>query len=155
MDGGYQKESRKEKIGEDNTSNTGGNATTTSVAETATQRARSATCLGIKAHYADTSHHKEREIGQPKPGRRLNPTELVKRCTHRTKAVTISKLSERETYARVKKRVVAGVDLKEVGINLLGKTRRTKTGAILIEVQGKEVADKLAIILRDAVGEVA
>jgi len=73
----------------------------------------------------------------------------------RTETITISDPVEGETYASIMKRVIAAVDLKDVGVDLVGKTRRTRTATVLIEVKGCEVADKLAFLLRGVVGDTA
>lgn len=80
---------------------------------------------------------------------------MVKRYTPKTEAITIISPREDETYASVMKRVVKGVNLKDNEIATLGKIRRTKTGAVLIEVQDKEEADKLESLFKNAVGEAA
>lgn len=77
---------------------------------------------------------------------------LVRRRTPRTEAVIISKPKEGESYVSVMKRVVAGVNLNDAGIKV-GKIKRTLAGAILVEMQGKEEADNLVSLLRNAIGD--
>lgn len=50
------------------------------------------------------------------------------------------------------RRVMAEVDLKELGINI-EKTRRTASGGILLEVMDKEKAAALTTKLRSVVGD--
>lgn len=98
-------------------------------------------------------------VQQPPPhadkNSRVNPVEFVKKRILRTEAIIISNPNEGETYTSVMKRVVASVDLKEVGTDAVVKTRKTKTGAILIEIEGKEKSNKLESILRGAIGDTA
>lgn len=84
--------------------------------------------------------------------RRKNAEDLVRSRQPRTEAITISNPSAGNSYADVMRKVLAEVDLKETGVEVT-RTRRTKTGAILLEVKGKEGADLLASKLRGTIGE--
>jgi len=76
----------------------------------------------------------------------------VRRRIPKTEAVTIAEPAEGETYASVMRLVTSCIDPQELGIQI-GKVRRTKAGAILMEVNGKEAADKLASHLRETIGQ--
>jgi len=78
---------------------------------------------------------------------------LVRNRTPKTEAIMIEKLAEGETYASVMKRVTA-IDLNPLGITVKG-AKRSKAGGILIEVDGKDGADRLAEGIREAVGVTA
>lgn len=78
---------------------------------------------------------------------------LVKNRIPKTEAIMIDKLAEGETYASVMKRVTA-IDLNQLGITVKG-AKRSKAGGIIIEVDGKDDADRLAEGIREAVGVTA
>ena len=78
---------------------------------------------------------------------------LVKNRTPKTEAIMIDKLTERETYASVMKRVTA-IDLNSLGITVKG-AKRSKAGGIIIEVDGKDDADRLAEVIGETVGATA
>jgi len=75
----------------------------------------------------------------------------VRRRSPKSEAVTISEPKDGLSYADVMKRVVQEVDLKEIGVEVSG-SRRTKSGAILLEVREKEAADRLADCIRASLG---
>lgn len=75
---------------------------------------------------------------------------LVKSRTPKTEAIMIDQLAEGETYTSVMKRVTA-IDLNPLGITVKG-AKRSKAGGIIIEVDGKDDADRLAERIREAVG---
>lgn len=79
---------------------------------------------------------------------------LVRSRIPKTAAVTIDAVKEGLSYAEVMKRVTTKINLQDIGVKV-NKVRRTKTGAILIEVVGKEEATKLADSLQSAIGEIA
>jgi len=78
---------------------------------------------------------------------------LVKRRTPKTEAIMIDQLAEGETYASVMKSVTS-IDLNPLGVTVRG-AKRSKAGGIIIEVDGKEDADRLADGIREAVGAAA
>ncbi|CAI6346792.1 unnamed protein product [Macrosiphum euphorbiae] len=65
----------------------------------------------------------------------------------------IDQLAEGETYASVMKKVTA-IDLNPLGVTVRG-AKRSKAGGIIIEVDGKDDADRLAEGIREAVGAAA
>ncbi|CAI6376222.1 unnamed protein product [Macrosiphum euphorbiae] len=77
---------------------------------------------------------------------------LVRKRTPKTEAVTISAPREGETYASVMKRVTQEVNLRELGVEVI-TTRKTKSGAVLLEVGNSEEAGKLADRMRQVIGE--
>jgi len=79
---------------------------------------------------------------------------LVRSRQPKTEAITISNPSAGTSYADVMKKVLSEVDLIEIGVEVTG-TRRTKAGAILLEIKDKEGADRLAGKLRATIGEYA
>jgi len=78
---------------------------------------------------------------------------LVKSRTPKTEAIMIDRLAEGETYASVMKRVTA-IDLNPLGVTVKG-VKRSKAGGIIIEVDGKDDADRLAEGIKEAVGATA
>lgn len=78
---------------------------------------------------------------------------LVKSRTPKTEAIMIDQLAEGETYASVMKRVTA-IDLNLLGVTVKG-AKRSKAGGIIIEVDGKDDADRLAEVIKVAVGAAA
>jgi len=94
-------------------------------------------------------------ITQPKASTRCKNAEyLVRSRQPRSEAITISNPSAGNTYVDVMRKVLAKINLKETGVEVT-KTRRTQSGAILLEVNDKEGADILAIKLKRAIGECA
>ncbi|KAL4126185.1 hypothetical protein QTP88_010411 [Uroleucon formosanum] len=65
----------------------------------------------------------------------------------------IDQLAEGETYASVMKRVTA-IDLNPLGVTVKG-AKRSKAGGIIIEVDGKDDADRLTEEIREVVGAAA
>jgi len=98
--------------------------------------------------------NKSRRAGKVLLDRTKDPVSLVRSRKPRSEAVTICEPREGTTYADVMKRVMEGVNLKEIDVEIIN-TRRTKTGAILLEVKEKEAADLLAGRIRDTIGESA
>jgi len=85
-----------------------------------------------------------KQTSSKKQGSRANvAANLVRRRSPKLEAVTISEPKDGLSYAEVMKRVMQEVDLKEIGVEVSG-SRRTKSGAILLEVKEKEAADRLA-----------
>jgi len=80
--------------------------------------------------------------------------DLVRKRTPKTEAITIGNPKEGLSYADVMKKIMAVVNLQELGINVSG-TRRTKTGAILLEVGKEAEADILAEHIKTAIGDQA
>lgn len=78
---------------------------------------------------------------------------LVKRRTPKTEAIMIDQLAEGETYASVMKSVTS-IDLNPLGVTVKG-AKCSKAGGIIIEVDGKEDADRLADGIREAIGAAA
>ncbi|XP_050523512.1 uncharacterized protein LOC126895562 [Daktulosphaira vitifoliae] len=75
---------------------------------------------------------------------------VIKAKAPRTEAVVIGPLKEDQKYSVVVKRVMEGVDLQALGVVVSG-TRRTKTGAVLLEVTGTGAqADLLAAKVSEA-----
>lgn len=66
--------------------------------------------------------------------------------------MTIADPADGETYVSVMRLATSCIDLQEHGIEI-GRVRRTKAGAILMEVSGKEKADKLSTLLCDTLGQ--
>jgi len=66
--------------------------------------------------------------------------------------VTIADTAYGETFASVMRLAKSCIGPQEHGIEI-GKVRRTKTGAILMEVSGKEEADKLSTLLFETLGQ--
>ncbi|CAI6347914.1 unnamed protein product [Macrosiphum euphorbiae] len=85
--------------------------------------------------------------------KRKEAARLVKSRTPKTEAIMIDQLAEGETYASVMKRVTA-IDLNPLGVTVRG-AKRSKAGGIIIEVDGKDDADRLAEGIREAVGAAA
>jgi len=85
---------------------------------------------------------------------KLNAEELVRRRNPKTEAITIGNPKEGTTYAEVMKKVLDEIDLQEMGVKVC-RTRRTKTGSILLEVKGKSGADALASRLTATIGDQA
>jgi len=77
---------------------------------------------------------------------------LVRRRAPRTEAVTIAAPADGETYASVMRLATSCIDLQEHGIEI-GRVLRTKAGAILMEISGKEKADKLSTLLCETLGQ--
>jgi len=92
----------------------------------------------------------DREPTRP-PRKPWDAAALVRKRTPKTKAVTISAPREGETYASVMKRVTQEVNLRELGVEVI-KTRKTKSGAVLLEVGNSEEAEKLADRMRQVIG---
>lgn len=67
----------------------------------------------------------------------------------KTEAIIIDRLAEGETYASVMKRVTA-IDLNPLGVTVKG-AKRSKAGGIIIEVDEKDDADRLAEGISEAV----
>lgn len=76
---------------------------------------------------------------------------LVKKRIPKTWAVMIADPSEGETYASIMKRVTTSMNTGEMGVNI-GNARRTKSGAILLEVKDQEESEKLENHLNREVG---
>jgi len=68
-------------------------------------------------------------------------------------AIVISNPADTESYSSVMKRVLTDVNLQELDVQ--ATARRTKSGAILLEVYGSEKADRLAGKLRQVLGTTA
>jgi len=85
---------------------------------------------------------------------KLNSEELVRRRNPKTEAITIGNPKEGTTYAEVMKKVLDEIDLQEMGVEVC-RTKRTKTGSILLEVKGKSGADALASRLSGTIGDQA
>lgn len=81
-----------------------------------------------------------------------DPASLVRKRTPKSEAVIISDPKDGESYAGVMKRVMAEVNLNELEVDVIG-SRRTKAGAILLEVKSKDEADRLADKLRQTIQE--
>lgn len=79
---------------------------------------------------------------------------LVRSRIPKSEAVTIDSVKEGSSYAEVMKRVIATVNLQDIGVTV-NKVRRTKTGTILLEVTGKDEATRLSDNMQSAVGEIA
>jgi len=77
---------------------------------------------------------------------------LVRRRAPRAEAVTIADPADGETYASVMRLATSCIDLQEHEIEI-GRVRRTKAGAILMEVSGKEKADKLSTLICKTLGQ--
>lgn len=67
-------------------------------------------------------------------------------------AVVIGNVAEGTSYAEVMKRVMNGVQLQDLGVEIL-KARRIKAGAFLLEVPNKEEATKLSDSLLNVLGD--
>jgi len=91
---------------------------------------------------------------QSKTSGRNSVESLVRKRIPTAEAVTISNPKEGTSYAEVMKKVMAEVNLQEIGVEV-SRTRRTKAGAILLEVKSKTGADLLAERLRGAIGDQA
>jgi len=97
----------------------------------------------------------QRREGSKRPGSRADvAVNLVRSRNPKTEAITIGNPKEGTTYAEVMKKVLAEVDFQEMGVEVC-RTRRTKTGSILLEVKGKSGADALASRLRVTIGDQA
>jgi len=83
-----------------------------------------------------------------------NSEELVRSRNPKTEAITIGNPKEGTTYAEVMKKVLEEIHLQEMGVEVC-RTRRTKTGSILLEVKGKSGADALASRLTVTIGDQA
>jgi len=93
-----------------------------------------------------------KEAARTTPAKKIGTEAMVRRRVPKTEAVTIAEPAEGETYASVMRLVTSCIDPQELGIQI-GKVRRTKAGAILMEVNGKEAADKLSSHLSDTIGQ--
>lgn len=78
---------------------------------------------------------------------------LVKSRTPKTEAIVIDQVAEGETYASVMRKVTA-IDLNTLGVAVKG-AKRSRAGGIIIEVGGKDDADRLAEGIREVVGAAA
>lgn len=85
---------------------------------------------------------------------RRSPASLVRRRIPKAEAVTISEPKEGVTYADIMKQVMGNVNLADIEVEV-GGVRRTKSGGILFQVEGKEKADRLSSHLQIVVGEMA
>jgi len=85
---------------------------------------------------------------------RKNTKALIQNRRPKVEAITISNPKTGSSSADVMKKVMADVNLGDMDVDVL-RTRRTKTGAILVEVQDKNKADLLAERLKAAVGDQA
>ncbi|XP_050530239.1 uncharacterized protein LOC126899367 [Daktulosphaira vitifoliae] len=90
---------------------------------------------------------------RPPPPTRGPAAKKLRARVPRTEAVIIDPLKGDLKYAEVMKTATASVDLLALGIQVSG-TRRTQTGAVLLEVRGSaEKADLLATKLEEALKE--
>ncbi|KAL4108265.1 hypothetical protein QTP88_018496 [Uroleucon formosanum] len=69
-------------------------------------------------------------------------------------AVTIDRPAEGGSLASVMKKVSGSINLQSLGVKVL-TTRKTRTGGILLEVEGNEKATLLAGKIREVVGDAA
>lgn len=81
-----------------------------------------------------------------------DPAALVRKRTPKTEAVSISGLKEGKTYAEVMRRVVSHINLEELGVDVV-RSRFTRAGAILFEVNTKDESQRLAGCLTQRIGE--
>jgi len=98
----------------------------------------------------DAAVEANREPVRP-PRKPRDAAALVRKRTPKTEAITISAPREGETYATVMKRVTQEVNLSELGVEVI-KTRKTKSGAVLLEVGNSEDAEKLVDRMRQVIG---
>jgi len=89
---------------------------------------------------------------QPKVAKKSMPSslDLIQKRAPKKEAIVISNPADSESYSSVMKRVLTGVNLQE--LDLQATARRTKSGAIILEVDGTEKADRLAGKLRQVLG---
>lgn len=80
--------------------------------------------------------------------------DLIRKRRPKAEAVTISNPKEGSSYVEIMKKVMADVNLDEIGVKV-ERTRRTMSGAILLEVQDKDKADLLAERLSTSIGDMA
>lgn len=86
-------------------------------------------------------------------GTRLGPPAAKHRAEElipKTEAITIRNPKLGSTYADIMKKVMADVNLQEICVDVQ-RTRRTKNGAILLEVKGVNEADVVAARIKDAI----
>jgi len=86
--------------------------------------------------------------------RNLDAIKLIKKRIPKTQAVFIADPSEGETYASIMKRGTYSMKIGEMGVNI-GNARRTKSGAILLEVKDQGEVEKLEKHLNREVGNIA
>jgi len=89
-----------------------------------------------------------------KTTRKANMADKVRKKIPKFEAVTIADPAGEETYTSIMSKVTSSVNLQELGINI-SNTRRTKTGSILLEVEGKKEAEKLTHHLQQVIGTTA
>lgn len=79
--------------------------------------------------------------------------DLIKKRAPKNEAIVFSNPADSESYSSVMKRVLTGVNLQELDVQ--ATARRTKSGVIILEVDGTEKANRLAGNLWKVLGTTA
>ncbi|KAL4131252.1 hypothetical protein QTP88_008590 [Uroleucon formosanum] len=94
----------------------------------------------------------------PKPAQQprsaTDQVAVLRKRVPRSMAVTIDRPAEGGSLASVMKKVSGSINLQSLGVKVL-TTRKTRTGGILLEVEGNEKATLLAGKIREVVGDAA
>jgi len=97
---------------------------------------------------------KKKQEPAMQPTDKCSAEDLVRKRHPRVEAITIGNPTAGSSYADIMKKVMADVNLQDIGVEVQ-RTRRTKYGAILLEVNGKSEADTLAARIKAAIGDQA
>ncbi|XP_060881839.1 uncharacterized protein LOC132953400 [Metopolophium dirhodum] len=102
---------------------------------------------------------KANKVNHRSPPPRAQPSaaekiDLLRRRAPKTAAVTIDRPADGGSLATLMKKVAGAINLQSLGINVL-TTRKTRTGGILLEVEGADKAELLAEKIRAVSGDSA